>query len=72
MVDVEKTSIYIWGLTCEGCALTVTRAVMALEGVESAEVTPDYEWANVIYDPKLTNPEEMARAIEAAGYGAEL
>jgi len=69
---MEKTSIYLTGLTCDNCARAVTRALLAISGVDSAEVTADYEWANVTYDPELTNPEEMAKAVEAAGYGAEL
>jgi copper chaperone CopZ len=71
-VDMEKTSIYLSGLSCDGCVRTVTRAIMALNGVDSAEVSADYSWAEVFYDPERTNPEEIAKAVEAAGYGAEL
>jgi copper chaperone CopZ len=69
---MEKTSIYLSGLTCDNCARTVTRALLAITGVDSAEVSADFEWAEVIYDPELTTPDEMAKAVEAAGYGAEL
>jgi copper chaperone CopZ len=71
-VEVEKTSIYLSGLSCEGCVRTVTRALLAVKGVDSASVSADYEWAEVIYDPDVTSPEEMVKAVEAAGYGAEL
>jgi copper chaperone CopZ len=69
---MEKTSIYLSGLSCEGCVKTVTRAILALEGVKSAEVSADYSWAEVFYDPERTGPEEIAKAVEAAGYGAEV
>lgn len=68
---MEKTSIYLTGLTCDNCVRMVVNALMGIEGVDSAEVSNDYEWATVIYDPELTKPEEMAKVIEAAGYGAE-
>jgi len=45
---------------------------LGIDGVDSAEVSNDYEWATVIFDPDLTNPEEMTKAIEAAGYRAEV
>ncbi len=69
---MEKTSIYLSGLSSDGCAQTVTRAILAVKGVDSAEVSADYLWAVVFYDPERTNPEEIAEAVEAAGYGAEL
>jgi copper chaperone CopZ len=71
-LKVQKTSIYLTGLTCDDCVRKVTGALLAIDGVDSAEVSADYEWANVIYDPELTGPERMAQAIEAAGYGAAL
>ncbi len=69
---MEKTSFYLTGLTCSNCVRTVVRALLGIEGVDSAEVSNDYEWATVIFDPALTNPEEMAKAIETAGYMAEV
>ncbi|MCK4594594.1 heavy-metal-associated domain-containing protein [bacterium] len=69
---MKKTSLYLTGLTCDNCVRTVVNALLKIEGVDSAEVSNDYEWATVIYDPDLTKPDEMAKAIEATGYGAEV
>ena len=69
---MEKTNIYLSGLSCDDCVRTVTRALLALKGVDSASVSADYQWAEIFYDPEQTGPGEMVKAVEAAGYGAEL
>ena len=56
------------GLTCEGCAQTVDRALSRVPGVQRVAVYYPEALAEVEGDAP---PEELVRAIEAAGYGAE-
>lgn len=55
----------ISGMTCGGCARSVTRAVQAVPGVVSATV--DLEAATVTVEGGATDA--VRQAIERAGYG---
>ena len=57
----------IEGMTCASCAARIERKLKKLEGVE-ASVNYASEEATVTYDPLRIDPDELARAVEAAGY----
>ncbi len=63
----------VTGMTCANCAMNIERALMRkVPGVLSASVNFASERAVVEYIPALTGLEEMAAAVEDAGYGAVL
>jgi Cu+-exporting ATPase len=66
-----RVSLPIDGMTCAGCAARVERELNGLEGV-SASVNLATERAAVDYDPAQADPALLVRAVEAAGYRAEL
>ncbi|TVQ60156.1 MAG: heavy-metal-associated domain-containing protein [Phycisphaerales bacterium] len=61
------TRLRVKGMSCDGCARAVTRAVMSVEGVERAEVSLGEGWAS--YEGSA-EPEAVADAIEDVGFEA--
>jgi Cu+-exporting ATPase len=64
----EKTAIKIGGMTCVMCARTIEEALARLPGITDAHVNLAAEKAYVTYNPRITVPEDMRKAVESAGY----
>jgi len=60
--------IAVEGMTCEGCARSVTRAVSAVPGVESVAVDLANKRATVRYDPAVSPIARVREAIQDAGF----
>jgi len=58
------------GMHCNGCVRSVTGAVSRLPGVEKVDVSLDDKRATVAYDATAVQPEQIVKAIEAAGFEA--
>ena len=57
------------GMTCARCAANVERVLAKkLPGVSQAAVNFAAETVHVVYDPEQVGPEQMAKAVEEAGY----
>jgi Cu+-exporting ATPase len=67
----EHVELPITGMTCASCANRIERKLNKLAGV-AASVNYATEKATVEYDPELAQPEELVRAVEAAGYQVRL
>lgn len=63
---MEKLRMNISGMTCGHCVGAVSQALKQLEGVEVEQVRVGT--AEVAYDPNRVSPDQMAEAIEDAGY----
>jgi copper chaperone CopZ len=63
---MERLTMAIGGMSCGHCVAAVRRALEALPGIEIEQVAVGS--AAVRYDPAVTSPAEIARAVEAAGY----
>ena len=61
----------ITGMTCASCANRIERKLNKLDGV-TATVNYATEKAAVDYDPEVAAPDDLLRAVEAAGYQAVL
>ncbi|MDP1569327.1 MAG: mercury(II) reductase [Vicinamibacterales bacterium] len=59
----------ITGMTCDACAVHVSKALLNVPGVEKAEVSYAQRTARVAGAPTL-DPALLAGAVRAAGYGA--
>jgi copper chaperone CopZ len=59
----------ISGMTCSGCAATVTRLLSRVPGVAKAEV--DFTTGRAVVTGRA-HPENLIAAVRGAGYGAEL
>ena len=64
----ERRAVKIGGMTCVMCAGAIERALSAIEGVTAVAVNLGAEKALVTYNPRLTSPSDLRRAIEGAGY----
>ena len=64
----EKTTIKVGGMTCVMCSRTIEETLTRLPGVVSASVNLAAEKALVTYNPRITMPADMRKAIEDAGY----
>jgi Cu+-exporting ATPase len=62
----EKINVY--GMTCEHCVKTVTKAISAINGVQSANVSLKDKYAYIIYDENIVNIKDIVNAIDEAGY----
>ncbi len=69
LVEPIELSLPIEGMTCASCVNRVERFLRRTDGVLQANVNLATEQAHVRFDPQLAGREELARAVEAAGYG---
>lgn len=62
--------ISIPGMSCQGCALNIKRALIAVPGVSSADVDEARKIAHVRFNPSKVELGKLIEAIERAGYEA--
>ena len=67
--DDRTVVLSILGMTCSGCANTVTRVLSRVPGVSSAKV--DLTTGRAVVTGEARS-EELVAAVQAAGYGAQL
>jgi copper chaperone len=67
-----RVVIAVGGMSCGHCVMAVKKALSAVDGVGSAEVTLDPPRAVVTYDPDRTGVEILEAAIVAEGYSASI
>jgi Cu+-exporting ATPase len=65
-------SFPVEGMTCAACVNRITRFLGNVEGVEEASVNLAAESATVRFDPARTGVDDLAAAVEAAGYEARV
>lgn len=65
----ESLVLSISGMTCGGCANTLTRVLARVPGVTRAEVDLASGRAQVL---GTARPDELLNAVRRAGYGAEI
>src|SRR4051812_3228444 len=63
-----ELSLPIEGMTCASCSNRVERFLRKADGVIDANVNLATEQATVRFDPRLVGRDELAHAVEAAGY----
>ena len=68
---MNTTTIKIGGMSCGGCAKSVTRALKALPGVSQADVSLERAEATIVFDPEKVAKPALVQAVEDAGFSAE-
>jgi Cu+-exporting ATPase len=68
MARTQELQLPVEGMTCATCAGRIERVVGKLEGITSVDVNLATERAAVEYDPEVVAVEEVAAAIERAGF----
>ncbi|HYB51755.1 MAG TPA: heavy-metal-associated domain-containing protein [Burkholderiaceae bacterium] len=66
---MATTTLTVRGMTCAHCAVAVSRALQAVPGVESAQVSLDRGQAVVSGSADV---QRLIQAVEAQGYRAQL
>ena len=64
----ERAHLKVEGMTCGHCVMRVEKALNSLEGVKKVNVSLEKQEADVIYDEKKLNPDELEKAVTEAGY----
>ena len=67
---MNEILLRIDGMTCDGCAQHVQRALAAVPGVLHAEVS--YPESRAQVDTQVAAPEALIAAVKAKGYGARM
>ena len=67
---METVTLNVDGMTCGGCAASVTRVLKATPGVSDAVVELAAKRATVTFDPARTSVPALKSAIDDAGYAA--
>ncbi|QHC35865.1 heavy-metal-associated domain-containing protein [Komagataeibacter xylinus] len=67
---MEKITLNVQGMTCDGCAAKVKRALEGVDGVSMVEVSLEQGKAFITYDARSTNPEDLYAAVDDAGFDA--
>ena len=65
---MNKIELEIEGMSCDHCVAAVTEALGELPGVTVDDVRVGE--ARLRYDPDQVSPEQIALAVEDAGYAA--
>lgn len=68
--NAKTVTISVTGMTCGHCVQTVEKALRAVQGVYTVEVSLEKKQAVVAYDPALTNEDALKDAVLSAGYQA--
>lgn len=65
---MQMVQFKIDGMTCEGCAKSVTSALQGSPGVETVAVNFATGIADIGFDDSLTNADTLKAAVETAGF----
>lgn len=68
---MQTEVLKITGMTCGGCANSVTQALKAINGVNDVKVSLLSGEAAVQFDERLTTPDQLKSAVIVAGYGVD-
>ena len=69
-LGIERATLNIGGMTCASCVVTLEKALQEVWGVSAVSVNLATERAVVEYVPGLASIDDIARAVQAAGYSA--
>ena len=66
----RTTTIYVTGMTCGGCAISIEQVLKNTEGVEDARVSFERGVAVVKYDDRKVTAAKLREIISGIGYRA--
>jgi len=70
MSVTSNLELSITGMSCASCVRRVEQALAAVPGVARASVNLATERASVAFDPRSTDPGQLAAAVAGVGYAA--
>lgn len=66
---MDEIILSVTGMTCGGCVNSVQKVLLALPGVQRAEVTLTPGQARIVVDPARVERAALVKAIVDAGFG---
>jgi copper chaperone len=66
--EMHTSTFDVEGMTCEGCASAIRRAITAPGGIDRVDVDLDAKRVTVLYDEGKVSEQEIRERIEDAGY----
>lgn len=70
--ETKTIKIKVTGMTCAGCAGHITKALNAMDGIESIELEYPGDIATIHFDSEKTNSDQIIASIVKTGYNAKL
>lgn len=64
----QEIVYHVEGMTCDHCEASIQKGVSALEGISLVEANHEDSTTRVVFDPSLTNNDEILAAIKKRGY----
>ncbi|XAR56091.1 Cu(+) exporting ATPase [Bertholletia excelsa] len=71
-IGMKRVQLRVTGMTCAACSNSVEGALRSLNGVLRASVALLQNKADVVFDPNFVKEEDIANAIEDAGFDSEI
>ena len=68
---MAMATIEVKGMTCGGCVSSVARALKAVPGVQSADVSLEKQRAVVTFEDGKASVADLKQAVEDAGYDVD-
>ncbi|MBD3189333.1 MAG: hypothetical protein GF308_01750 [Candidatus Heimdallarchaeota archaeon] len=67
----KKIQLEISGMSCNGCAASIGRALNQLEGIKEAEASYPKGSVTITFNEKTVSKEKIIETIEGLGYGVK-
>ncbi|VBB08267.1 mercuric transport protein periplasmic component/copper chaperone copz [Lucifera butyrica] len=67
-INTQQATLAVAGMTCGHCVQSVEKALFAIKGVVSVDVSLETNSVKATYDPEMTTVNELKAAIRNAGY----
>ncbi|QSR85171.1 mercury resistance system periplasmic binding protein MerP [Methylacidimicrobium sp. B4] len=64
----QTVTLFVPGMTCAACPITVKKALSKVEGVSRIDVEPKKREVVVTFDDTKTSVEKLTKATKDAGY----
>lgn len=68
---MKTETLKVTGMSCDGCASSVTQALRGISGVSDVQVSLASGEATVQFDEHQASLEQLKSAMQRAGYGAD-
>ena len=67
----KTVTLYVSGMTCEACPITVKKALQKVPGVSKIDVLYEKKQVVVTFDDAKTNTDALVKATTNAGYPSQ-
>ena len=67
----KEITLDVIGMGCQNCVETITNALNNTDGVQKVNVSLDDEEAEIEYNAKKLDVDELINVIQASGYDAK-